>query len=54
MVEDADVVEGARAIGFTLGIPGLSMLGVVDDLLVDRAFIEQRATPPSSWPPSPT
>jgi UDP-N-acetylmuramoylalanine--D-glutamate ligase len=42
MVEDAEVVEGARAIGFTLGIPGLSMLGVVDDLLVDRAFIEQR------------
>jgi UDP-N-acetylmuramoylalanine--D-glutamate ligase len=42
MVEDADVVEGARAIGFTLGTPGLSMLGVVDDLLVDRAFIEQR------------
>jgi len=42
MVEDADVVEGARAIGFTLGIPGLSMLGVVDDLIVDRAFIEQR------------
>ena len=43
MVEEADVIEGARAIGFTLGIPGLSMLGVVDDLLVDRAFIEQRA-----------
>lgn len=42
MVEDADVAEGARAIGFTLGIPGPSMLGVVDDLLVDRAFIEQR------------
>ena len=42
MVEEADVVEGARAIGFTLGTPGPSMLGVVDDLLVDRAFIEQR------------
>lgn len=42
MVEDADVVEGARAIGFTLGVPGMSMLGVVDDLLVDRAFVEQR------------
>ncbi|MET1004906.1 MAG: UDP-N-acetylmuramoyl-L-alanine--D-glutamate ligase [Propionibacteriaceae bacterium] len=42
MVEDAEVVEGARAIGFTLGIPGLSMLGVVDDLLVDRAFVQQR------------
>ena len=42
MVEEAEVVEGARAIGFTLGTPGLSMLGVVDDLLVDRAFISQR------------
>ena len=42
LVEEADVVEGARAIGFTLGTPGPSMLGVVDDLLVDRAFIEQR------------
>ncbi len=42
MVEGADVVEGARAIGFTLGTPGQSMLGVVDDLLLDRAFIEQR------------
>jgi UDP-N-acetylmuramoylalanine--D-glutamate ligase len=42
MVEQAEVVEGARAIGFTLSTPGLSMLGVVDDLLVDRAFIEQR------------
>jgi len=44
MVIDAEVVEGARAIGFTLGAPGLSMLGVVEDLLVDRAFISNRAT----------
>ncbi|GAA1388177.1 UDP-N-acetylmuramoyl-L-alanine--D-glutamate ligase [Luteococcus peritonei] len=42
MVEQAEVVEGARAIGFTLGVPGMSMLGVVDDLIVDRAFVEQR------------
>ncbi|MDR1237229.1 MAG: UDP-N-acetylmuramoyl-L-alanine--D-glutamate ligase, partial [Propionibacteriaceae bacterium] len=42
LVEEADVVEGARAIAFTTGIPGPSMLGVVDDLLVDRAFIPQR------------
>jgi UDP-N-acetylmuramoylalanine--D-glutamate ligase len=42
MVEEADVIEGARAIGFTLGTPSPSMLGVVDDLLVDRAFIAQR------------
>ena len=42
MVEEADVTEGARAIGFTTGVPAVSMLGVVDDLLVDRAFIPQR------------
>ena len=44
MVEGADVVEGARAIGFTTGTPGPSMIGVVDDLIVDRAFVAQRAT----------
>lgn len=44
MVREADVVEGCRAIGFTLGIPGLSMVGLVDDALVDRAFIEDRRT----------
>ncbi len=43
MVIDAEVVEGARAIGFTLGIPDRSMVGIVDDLIVDRAFIPQRA-----------
>ena len=42
LLEDADVVEGCRAIGFTLGIPAPSMLGVVDDILVDRAFLEER------------
>lgn len=42
MVEKADVVEGCRAIGFTTGTPAVSMLGVVENLLVDRAFIEQR------------
>lgn len=44
MVEDADVIEGCRAVAFTLGSPGLSMLGVVDEYLVDRAFVEDRAT----------
>ncbi|MCD6638814.1 MAG: UDP-N-acetylmuramoyl-L-alanine--D-glutamate ligase [Nocardioides sp.] len=44
MVRDADVQEGARAIGFTLGTPDVGMVGVVEDLLVDRAFIESRAT----------
>lgn len=42
MVEDAEVVEGARAIGFDLGVPGPSDLGVVDGILVDRAFHEER------------
>ncbi|MFF5791363.1 UDP-N-acetylmuramoyl-L-alanine--D-glutamate ligase [Paeniglutamicibacter sp. NPDC012692] len=42
MVENADVVEGCRAVGFTTGVPQLSMVGVVEDLLVDRAFIEDR------------
>jgi UDP-N-acetylmuramoylalanine--D-glutamate ligase len=42
LVEDADVQEGARAIGFTLGTPGVGMLGLVDDILVDRAFIDGR------------
>jgi UDP-N-acetylmuramoylalanine--D-glutamate ligase len=44
MVRDAEVVEGCRAIGFTLGVPGLSMVGLVDDVLADRAFVEQRKT----------
>jgi len=44
MVREADVVEGARAIGFTLGMPSVGNVGVVEDLLVDRAFIEERAT----------
>jgi len=44
LVRDADVVEGARAIGFTLGMPAVGMLGVVEDILADRAFVEQRET----------
>ncbi|CAL4859455.1 UDP-N-acetylmuramoyl-L-alanine--D-glutamate ligase [Microbacterium sp. MM2322] len=44
MVEDAEVVDGCRAIGFDLGVPGPSDLGVVDGILVDRAFLEERRT----------
>ena len=44
LVRDADVQEGARAIGFTLGTPAVGMLGVVDDVLADRAFVEDRQT----------
>lgn len=42
MVEDADVVEGARAIGFDLGVPGPSDFGIVDGVLCDRAFLDDR------------
>ncbi|WP_231249348.1 UDP-N-acetylmuramoyl-L-alanine--D-glutamate ligase [Nocardioides furvisabuli] len=44
MVREADVVEGARAVGFTLGTPSSGDVGIVDDLLVDRAFIEDRGS----------
>ncbi len=44
LAEEADVVEGCRAVGFTLGVPGRAMLGVVDGVLVDRAFVAERAT----------
>jgi UDP-N-acetylmuramoylalanine--D-glutamate ligase len=44
LAEAADVVEGCRAVGFTLGVPGRAMLGVVDGVLVDRAYGADRAT----------
>ena len=43
MVENADVQEGARAIGFTTGLPGRSQVGYVEDMLCDRAFLDDRA-----------
>ena len=43
LVEAADVSEGARAIGFGLGTPARSNVGYVENLLVDRAFLEERA-----------
>ena len=42
LVENANVTDGARAIGFTLGAPGLSQIGYVEDVLADRAFLEDR------------
>lgn len=39
----AEVQEGARGISFTLGIPLRSMVGYVEEYLVDRAFLEERA-----------
>ncbi|HEY1104548.1 MAG TPA: UDP-N-acetylmuramoyl-L-alanine--D-glutamate ligase, partial [Agromyces sp.] len=44
MVEDAEVEEGARAIGFGLDVPGPSDFGVVDGILCDRAFLDDRRT----------
>jgi UDP-N-acetylmuramoylalanine--D-glutamate ligase len=44
LVRDADVADGARAVGFTRGVPDVGMLGVVDDVLADRAFLEERTT----------
>ena len=42
MVRSADVAEGCRAIGLTRGVPAVSQVGVVDDLIVDRAFLDTR------------
>ncbi|MEJ1196564.1 MULTISPECIES: UDP-N-acetylmuramoyl-L-alanine--D-glutamate ligase [unclassified Streptomyces] len=42
LVREADVEEGCRAIGFTLGTPAPGQLGVVEGILVDRAFVEDR------------
>lgn len=64
LVREADVEEGCRAIGFTLGTPGPSQLGVVEGILVDRAFVENRRQQaqelaeitdiaPGSGPPAP-
>jgi UDP-N-acetylmuramoylalanine--D-glutamate ligase len=42
MVENAEVVEGCRAVGFDLGTPGPSDFGLVGDIIVDRAFHDDR------------
>ena len=42
MVENADVVEGARAVSFGLDTPPPSGLGIVEGILVDRGFHTQR------------
>lgn len=38
LVESADVADGARGIGITTASPHPGQLGLVEDLLVDRAF----------------
>lgn len=42
MVEQADVVEGARAVGTTLGAPPVSHVGLVEATFLDRAFLDTR------------
>jgi UDP-N-acetylmuramoylalanine--D-glutamate ligase len=44
LVEEADVEEGCRAVGFGVDAPPISDVGVVDGLLVDRAFLDERRT----------
>jgi UDP-N-acetylmuramoylalanine--D-glutamate ligase len=44
LAEAADVRDGCRAIGFTMGVPARAMVGIVDGVIVDRAFIAERAT----------
>ncbi|MEI7656028.1 MAG: UDP-N-acetylmuramoyl-L-alanine--D-glutamate ligase, partial [Actinomycetes bacterium] len=44
MLEAADVVEGCRAIGFTVATPSPSMIGIQDELVLDRAFLVERRT----------
>ena len=42
LVEAADVVEGCVAVGFGLDSPGPGDIGIVEDLVVDRAFVADR------------
>jgi len=44
LAHEAEVQEGCRGIGVTLGIPDVGMLGVVDGVIVDRAFVPERQT----------
>ena len=41
--QQAEVLEGARGVSFTLGVPARSMVGYVEEFLVDRAFLAERA-----------
>ncbi|WP_298459696.1 UDP-N-acetylmuramoyl-L-alanine--D-glutamate ligase [uncultured Cellulomonas sp.] len=44
LVRDADVVDGAVAVGFTLAMPSVGQVGLVEDVLVDRGFATLRHT----------
>lgn len=39
MVREADVIEGCRAVGFTLQVPMPGEVGIVEEFLVDRTFV---------------
>ncbi|MPZ62057.1 MAG: UDP-N-acetylmuramoyl-L-alanine--D-glutamate ligase [Propionibacteriales bacterium] len=40
MVREADTAPGCRVLGFTLDVPRPGMLGVIDGVLADRAFVD--------------
>jgi UDP-N-acetylmuramoylalanine--D-glutamate ligase len=42
MVEEADVIEGCRAISVGFDVPGPSGFGIVEGILCDRAFLDER------------
>lgn len=44
LAREADVIDGCRGIGFTLGVPSIGMVGVVDGIIADRAFVDNRRT----------
>ncbi len=44
MVRAADVEEGCRAVGLTLSAPAVAQVGVIDGMIVDRAFVPRRQT----------
>ncbi|WP_308160898.1 UDP-N-acetylmuramoyl-L-alanine--D-glutamate ligase [Cellulomonas sp. GbtcB1] len=44
LVREAEVADGAVAVGFTLGSPGVGQVGLVDRMLVDRGFATLRHT----------
>jgi len=44
LVEQAEVVDGAVAVGFTTGTPLVGQVGMVEDVLVDRGFARLRHT----------
>ena len=41
-LEEAEVIDGCRAIGIGLDIPGPSDFGIVEGILCDRAFLDDR------------